>query len=221
MSFFENALAIPDEFLKETLATLYMTGITAVIAGFFGLVLGLILVLTSHGGLKENPIVYSILDKLVNMFRSIPFIILLAMIAPLTRLIVNTTIGNTAAIVPLVIGTTPFFARQVENALAEVNPGVIEAAKAMGNSDFEIVTGVYLREGLPGLLRAGAMTLISLIGLTAMAGAVGAGGLGKIAITKGYNRFRDDITIVATVIILILVYIIQGVSNYLVKKVSH
>src|SRR5699024_2561043 len=104
---------------------------------------------------------------LVNMFRSIPFIILLAMIAPLTRLIVNTTIGNTAAIVPLVVGTTPFFARQVENALSEVNPGVIEAAQSMGDSDFEIVTGVYLREGLPGLLRAGAMTLISLIGLTA------------------------------------------------------
>lgn len=221
MGFFENAIAIKGEFLTATLSTLYMTLVTAVFAGIIGLVLGVILILTQPGGLKEHKLLFNILDKIVNLFRSIPFIILLAVIAPITRSIVGTTIGDTAAIVPLVFGTAPYFARQVQNALSEVDSGIIEAAKAMGDSPFDIVTGVYLREGLPSLIRVSAITLISLIGLTAMAGAVGAGGLGNLALMKGYNRFNDDITLVATVIILILVYLVQGIADIITRKIEH
>ena len=136
-------------------------------------------------------------------------------------MIVGTTIGETAALVPLIAGIIPFFARQIEIALLEVDPGVIEAAEAMGTSPLGIIVRVYLPEGLAGIIRVSALTIINVIGLTAMAGAVGAGGLGNLAITRGYNRFQNDVTIMATLIILILVFFSQFVSNLLVKKVSH
>lgn len=221
MDFFANAIASKQDFITETGATIYMVVVTSIIAGIIGMLGGLALTLTQEGGLWENKKVYWVLDKVVNIFRSIPFIILLALISPVTRAIVKTTIGNTAAIVPLVVGSAPFYARQIENALAEVDGGIIEAAKSMGDSPANIVFGVYLKEGLPAILRASAMTVISLIGLTAMAGAVGAGGLGNLAITRGYNRYQNDIIIVSTVLILILVFITQGIFNLWVKKVQH
>ncbi|MEJ8786434.1 ABC transporter permease [Peptoniphilus sp. EMRHCC_23] len=221
MDFFANAIASKQDFITETGATIYMVVVTSIIAGIIGMLGGLALTLTQEGGLWENKKVYWVLDKVVNIFRSIPFIILLALISPVTRAIVKTTIGNTAAIVPLVVGSAPFYARQIENALAEVDGGIIEAAKSMGDSPANIVFGVYLKEGLPAILRASAMTIISLIGLTAMAGAVGAGGLGNLAITRGYNRYQNDIIIVSTVLILILVFITQGLFNLWVKKVQH
>lgn len=221
MDFFANAIASKQDFITETGATIYMVVVTSIIAGIIGMLGGLALTLTQEGGLWENKKVYWVLDKVVNIFRSIPFIILLALISPVTRAIVKTTIGNTAAIVPLVVGSAPFYARQIENALAEVDGGIIEAAKSMGDSPANIVFGVYLKEGLPAILRASAMTIISLIGLTAMAGAVGAGGLGNLAITRGYNRYQNDIIIVSTVLILILVFITQGIFNLWVKKVQH
>lgn len=221
MDFFANAIASKQDFITETGATIYMVVVTSIIAGIIGMLGGLALTLTQEGGLWENKKVYWVLDKVVNIFRSIPFIILLALISPVTRAIVKTTIGNTAAIVPLVVGSAPFYARQIENALAEVDGGIIEAAKSMGDSPANIVFGVYLKEGLPAILRASAMTVISLIGLTAMAGAVGAGGLGNLAITRGYNRYQNDIIIVSTVLILILVFITQGLFNLWVKKVQH
>ena len=221
MDFFANAIASKQDFITETGATIYMVVVTSIIAGIIGMLGGLALILTQEGGLWENQKVYWVLDKVVNIFRSIPFIILLALISPVTRAIVHTTIGNTAAIVPLVVGSAPFYARQIENALAEVDGGIIEAAKSMGDSPANIVFGVYLKEGLPAILRASAMTIISLIGLTAMAGAVGAGGLGNLAITRGYNRYQNDIIIVSTILILILVFITQGIFNLWVKKVQH
>ena len=221
MNFFANVIASKQDFITETGATVYMVVVTSIIAGILGMLGGLALTLTQEGGLWENQKVYWLLDKVVNIFRSIPFIILLALISPVTRAIVNTTIGNTAAIVPLVVGSAPFYARQIENALAEVDGGIIEAAKSMGDSPSNIVFGVYLKEGLPAILRASAMTIISLIGLTAMAGAVGAGGLGNLAITRGYNRYQNDIIIVSTVLILILVFITQGIFNLWIKKVQH
>ena len=221
MDFFANAIASKQDFITETGATIYMVVVTSIIAGIIGMLGGLALTLTQEGGLWENQKVYWVLDKVVNIFRSIPFIILLALISPVTRAIVKTTIGNTAAIVPLVVGSAPFYARQIENALAEVDGGIIEAAKSMGDFPANIVFGVYLKEGLPAILRASAMTIISLIGLTAMAGAVGAGGLGNLAITRGYNRYQNDIIIVSTVLILILVFITQGLFNLWVKKVQH
>ena len=221
MDFFANVIASKQDIIPETGATIYMVVVTSIIAGILGMLGGLALTLTQEGGLWENQKVYWVLDKVVNIFRSIPFIILLALISPVTRAIVKTTIGNTAAIVPLVVGSAPFYARQIENALAEVDGGIIEAAKSMGDSPANIVFGVYLKEGLPAILRASAMTIISLIGLTAMAGAVGAGGLGNLAITRGYNRYQNDIIIVSTILILILVFITQGIFNLWVKKVQH
>ena len=219
--YFPNVVAISDEFVEATIQTLYMTFWTALIAGILGIILGIVLVVTRPGGILESRGLFELLDKIINIVRSIPFIILLSLLGTTTRLIVGTTIGETAALVPLIAGIIPFFARQIEIALLEVDPGVIEAAEAMGTSPLGIIVRVYLPEGLAGIIRVSALTIINVIGLTAMAGAVGAGGLGNLAITRGYNRFQNDVTIMATLIILILVFFSQFVSNLLVKKVSH
>ncbi|MGH1641987.1 methionine ABC transporter permease [Enterococcus gallinarum] len=219
--YFPNVVAISDEFVEATIQTLYMTFWTALIAGILGIILGIVLVVTRPGGILESRGLFELLDKIINIVRSIPFIILLALLGTTTRLIVGTTIGETAALVPLIAGIIPFFARQIEIALLEVDPGVIEAAEAMGTSPLGIIVRVYLPEGVAGIIRVSALTIINVIGLTAMAGAVGAGGLGNLAITRGYNRFQNDVTIMATLIILILVFFSQFVSNLLVKKVSH
>lgn len=221
MGYFDYAWSIRDRIGEELITTLYMLAISAAFAALFGLILGLILVVTDRGRILENKVLYSVLDKITNTFRAIPFVILLALIAPITKAIVQTRIGPTAAIVPLAFSTVPFFAKQVEQALAEVDPGVIEAAEAMGKSPFEIIVSVYLREGLPSLIRAGAITLISLLGLTAMAGLIGAGGIGDLAISLGYQRYKDDVVIVSVILILIIVFIIQGVANILIRKTSH
>lgn len=221
ISYFENVMRIPDEFVTATLETIYMTVLTCLIAFILGIIVGIILVLTQPNGLKENRIFYSILDKIVNIFRSIPFVIMMALLVNVTRGIVGTSIGTTAAIVPLIFATVPFYARQIQNALVEVNPGVIEAAEAMGLSTWDIVYRVYLKESLPAIIRVSALSIINVIGITAMAGTIGGGGLGNLAITRGYNRFQGDVTLVSTLIILVLVFISQAVSDYMMKKVEH
>ncbi|MEQ6207679.1 methionine ABC transporter permease [Enterococcus mundtii] len=220
-TYLPNVYLIPDEFIEATKQTLYMSFWTALIGGAIGLGFGIVLVVTRPQGLLENRLLYEVLDKVINVVRSIPFIILLSLLALTTRFLVGTTIGAKAALVPLIFGVVPFFARQVENALLEVDPGVIEAAESMGTSPIGIVFRVYLIEGLPGIIRVSALTIINVIGLTAMAGAVGAGGLGNLAISRGYNRFQTDVTIVATLLILILVFLSQWISNLLIKKISH
>lgn len=220
-SILPNAVSIPDEFLEATIETLYMTLWTAGLGFVLGLGLGVWLVLTQPKGLKANAAVYGVLDKFVNIFRSIPFVIMIALLVNITRLIAGTSIGTTAAIVPLVVATVPFYARQIQNALVEVNPGVIEAAQAMGLSTGDIVFRVYLKEALPGIIRVSALSIINVIGLTAMAGTIGGGGLGNLAITRGYNRFQTDVTIISTIIILIIVFISQAIADRLVKKVEH
>lgn len=220
-SILPNAASIPDEFLEATIETLYMTLWTAGLGFVLGLGLGVWLVLTQPKGLKANAAVYGVLDKFVNIFRSIPFVIMIALLVNITRLIAGTSIGTTAAIVPLVVATVPFYARQIQNALVEVNPGVIEAAQAMGLSTGDIVFRVYLKEALPGIIRVSALSIINVVGLTAMAGTIGGGGLGNLAITRGYNRFQTDVTIISTIIILIIVFISQAIADRLVKKVEH
>ena len=158
---------------------------------------------------------------MVNLFRSIPFVILLAVIAPVTRIIVGTAIGTTAAIVPLVIGSAPFYARQIQNALTEVDHGIIEAAEAVGSGPIAIIFRVYLREGLADIIRSSVLTLISLIDLTAMAGAIGGGGLGNLAINVGYSRFESDVTFLAMLIILVLVFAIQLLGDLWARRVDH
>ncbi|WP_195961012.1 methionine ABC transporter permease [Enterococcus casseliflavus] len=219
--YFPNVVAIQDEFVTATIQTLYMVFWTSLIAGILGILLGIVLVVTRPNGILENRPLFEFLDKVINVVRSIPFIILLTLLGTFTRFLVGTTIGETAALVPLIAGIIPFFARQIEIALLEVDPGVVEAAEAMGTSPFGIIFWVYLPEGVAGIIRVSALTVINVIGLTAMAGAVGAGGLGNLAITRGYNRFQTDVTIMATLIILVFVFISQFVSNLLIKRVSH
>ncbi len=218
---FSNVIRIKDQFYTETIATLYMLFWTALIAGIIGLLMGIVLTLTRENGLMANKSFYNILDKIVNIGRSIPFIIMLAIISPFTRALIGTTIGNKAAIVPLVVGAAPFYARQVEAAMATVSSGVIEAARAMGLGPIEIIRKVWLPESTTALIRVSTLTLISLLGLTAMAGAVGGGGLGKLAISVGYNRFQDDVILVSTILILIIVFIIQIIGNFLERRTTH
>ena len=220
-TYLPNVYLIPDEFVEATKQTLYMSFWTAFIGGMIGIILGVTLVVTRPNGLLANRLLFEILDKLINIIRSIPFIILLSLLALTTRFLVGTTIGAKAALVPLIFGVVPFFARQIENALLEVDPGVIEAAEAMGTSPIGLILRVDLVEGLPGIIRVSALTIINVIGLTTMAGAVGAGGLGNLAISRGYNRFQTDVTIVATLLILILVFLSQFISNQLIKKITH
>lgn len=201
--------------------TIFMTFWPAVIGGLLGLIFGLALVLTKDGGILANRAWFNLCDKIVSFFRAIPFIILLAFIAPFTQLVVGTQIGTTAALVPLSLGVFPFFARQVEVALESVDRGKVGAAQALGSTNWDIIFDVYLSEARSELVRVSTVTLISLIGLTAMAGAIGAGGLGNTAIAYGYNRFNNDVTVVATFLVLILVLIVQLVGDWLAKKLNH
>ncbi|EIW13850.1 Methionine ABC transporter, permease protein [Lactiplantibacillus pentosus KCA1] len=216
-----NVLQMKAEFIQATWETLYMTAISALVAGVLGLGLGVLLVVTQPGGILADRPSYELLDKLTNLLRSVPFIILLAVISPLTSYLVGTTVGTTASLVPLVFGIFPFYARQVQNALLDVDDGIVEAAQSMGSSPAAIIFRVYLKEGLPDLVRVSIVTVISLIGLTTMAGAIGAGGLGDIAISIGYARFENDVTLVAMIIILVMVFAVQLFGDWLVKRVSH
>ena len=201
-------------------ATLYMTGWSFVIGGILGLLMGLFLVLTGPNGVLSNRIGFKILDIFTSIVRAITFIILLAILKGFTYAIVGTNLGRTAALIPLSAATFAFYARQVQVVFSEMDRGVIEAAQASGATLWDIIK-IYLSEGLPELIRVSTVTLISLIGETAMAGAIGAGGLGYIAIYYGYNRSATDVTIVATICILILVFIIQFIGDFLTKKLSH
>ena len=189
--------------------------------GVIYLVLGVVVTVTRPGGILENRVVYQLLDKLINFIRSIPFIILLTAVMPLSRLIMGTAIYVRGAIVPLVFGTVPFFTRQVESALAQVDKGLVEAALAMGSSPLEIVFRVYLRESVAAIARGTTITLISLIGLTAMAGVVGAGGLGDFAIRYGHDRNMTDVTYVTVLVVFLLVSLIQFIGGRIVKKNTH
>ncbi|HEK9980442.1 methionine ABC transporter permease [Streptococcus equi] len=200
--------------------TLYMTIVPFIVGGAIGLFIGLLLVLMGPDGVIENRLVCWLLDKLTSIFRAIPFVILIAILASFTYLIMGTTLGATAALVPLTFATFPFFARQVQVVFSELDRGVIEAAQASGATFWDIVR-VYLSEGLPDLIRVSTVTLISLVGETAMAGAIGAGGLGNVAISYGYNRFNNDVTWVATLIILLLIFAIQFIGDSLIRHFSH
>ena len=201
--------------------TIFMTFWPAVFGGLLGLIFGVVLVVTKPGGIMENRFWFGLCDKIVSLFRAIPFIILLAFIAPFTQLIVGTQIGTTAALVPLSLGVFPFYARQVQVALESVDNGKVEAALALGATNTDIIFDVYLREARSELVRVSTVALISLVSLTAMAGAIGAGGLGNTAISYGYDRFNNDVTLVATLLVLLFVLIIQVVGDFLAKKLNH
>ncbi|MEV4258057.1 methionine ABC transporter permease, partial [Spirillospora sp. NPDC049652] len=192
-----------------------------VITAVFGVLLGLALVVTDRRGLAPLPAVHHVLGLVVNIGRSIPFIILLVALLPLTRALVGTTIGTTAAIVPLAISAIPFYARLVETSLREVDPGVVDAARAMGASRVQIAGKVLLREARPGLLAGLTVTFVALIGYSAMAGAIGGGGLGDIAIRYGYQRFENTVMIAVVAVIVVLVQVVQLLGDRLVRRLSH
>lgn len=201
--------------------TLYMTFGSAILGGLLGLIFGFGLVLSDEKGIMPNRIVYQIFDKVVSIGRALPFIIMLAIAAPLTQLLTGTIIGPTAALVPLTLGIFPFFSRQVQVALLSVDAGIIEAAQSFGATHADIIFNIYLHEGRSELIRISTVTLISLVGLTAMAGAIGAGGLGTTAIANGYDRYQFDVMWVATILMLLFIIIIQLVGDILAKRYSH
>lgn len=209
-----------DTMVKASYETLYMVFGTTFFSVILGFIPAIVLVLTAPDGLKPNKIVYQILDFIVNTFRSFPFIILLILVIPVTRAIVGTSLGSTAAIVPLTISAIPFVARVIESALRSVDPGLIEAAKSFGASDIQIIFRVYFKEAFPSIISGIILTMISIIGYTAMAGSVGGGGLGDIAIRRGYQAYNLKYLFATSIILIVIVQIIQNIGNYLYKKLS-
>jgi len=201
-------------------ATLKMLVISGILSTIFGFIFGVILVITEKGGLCENVVVNRILDFLVNTIRSFPFIILLISIIPFTRLIVGTSIGETAALVPLTVACSPFMARIFQNSFKEVDPALIEAAQSFGASKVQIIVKVMLKESVPSIISGLCLAIINLLGCTAMAGAVGAGGLGATALTYGYQNFNQEIMYSICVILIILVAIIQYFGDWIYKKLK-
>lgn len=206
-----------DRLWTATSATLEMVAIAGLISFVLGTAFGVLLVVTKKGGILEQSLVYNILDKIINVIRSIPFLILLVLLIPVSRAIMGTGMGVTGMIIPLVVGTTPFFARQIESAIAELDPGLVEASLAMGMSPLEIIFSVYLRESIPSITRATQITGINLVALTTFAGVVGGGGLGDFAIQFGHELRLRDLLWVAIIILLIIVSVIQLIGNIVIK----
>ncbi len=212
-------LVSPEALLKALNETLFMVSFSLVFSIALGFPLGISLVVTRKGHILENKPLFTVLNSIVNIFRSVPFIILLVAIIPITRFIVGTSIGTKAAIVPLVFYAGPYIARLIENSLLEVDNGVIEAAQAMGATPYQIITKFLIQEALGSLMLSFTTATIGLVGASAMAGSIGGGGLGNLAITYGYQRF-DTVTMIITVIILVvLVQGLQSLGNFLSKKI--
>jgi D-methionine transport system permease protein len=202
----------------STLETLYMVFFSTLFSLLIGFPIGILLTVTKEGNILESPKLNKVLDFIINTLRSFPFIILMILLFPLSRIIVGTTIGSTAAIVPLSISAAPFVARMIEGALNEVDKGLIEASSSMGANNWTIIFKVMIPETMPHIIHGITVTVISLIGFSAMAGTIGAGGLGDLAIRFGYQRFKTDIMVYAVIVIIIVVQILQSLGNYLVYR---
>lgn len=218
---FPNLINKLPDFYEAIGDTLLMMVWSGAISFVLGLVFGVLLTVTRPGGILENKVVYQIVDKLISLFRSIPFIILLTWVMPVSRALMGTVIYVRGAIVPLVFGTVPFFTRQVESALAELDPGLVEAALSMGSSPLEIIFRVYLKESVAAIARGTTITAVSLLNLTAMAGVAGAGGLGDFAIRYGHDRNMVDITNVTVIVLVLFVCILEFTGGQIVKKNTH
>ncbi|MCC5889973.1 MAG: ABC transporter permease [Alkalibacterium sp.] len=209
-----------DRLWTATLQTLYMTAISVVLVFLLGLILGLILYETRHHQTIWSVALYKAVSVFVNIFRSIPFIILIVLLIPFTRAIVQSMTGPTAALPALILSAAPFYARLVETSLREVDKGVIEAAEAMGASKWELIFKVYIPESLPSIIAGITVTAISLVGYTAMAGVIGAGGLGNLAYLEGFQRRQATVTLVATAVILVIVFVIQFIGDRWVSAID-
>ncbi|MCM1084160.1 MAG: ABC transporter permease [Clostridium sp.] len=205
---------------KGILETLYMTVVSTGLGYAFGLPMGVLLCITDKDGLKPNQVVYKILDVIANVVRSIPFLILLILLIPFTRFLLGKSYGSTATIVPLVVAATPFIARMVESSLKEVDAGVVEAAKSMGAGTFTIITKVLLVEGRTSLITGVTIAIGTILGYSAMAGTVGGGGLGDIAVRYGYYRYQTDIMLVTVILLVLLVQIFQTVGMFIANRMD-
>ena len=203
---------------EGVLDTLYMTVVSTVLSYVFGMVMGVLLVICRKDGIAPRPVFYAALDMVVNLTRSFPFLILMIAVIPFPRFLVGTTIGNNATVVPLVIAAAPFVARLIEASRLEVDSGVVEAAQSMGASTWQIIIKVLLPEALPSLLNGSAVAAITILGYSAMSGAVGGGGLGKLAIMYGYNRYQTDIMFATIVLLIVIVQLFQMLGNWATKR---
>lgn len=208
-----------EQFTQAMIDTFYMVGFSLLIGSLIGIPLGLLLVVTRPGGIMQNRWVFTLLNPIINMFRSLPFIILLVAIIPFTKLIVHTSIGTAAAIVPLTIYVAPFIARLIENSILEVDEGIIEAALSMGATPLQTIWYFMLPEALGSIILSLTTATISLLSATAMAGAVGGGGVGDLAISYGYQRFDSFIMLVTVIVLIVFVQLMQSIGNWLAKKV--
>ena len=212
--------ALPE--LMESLGqTAWMVGWSFLIVVVLGLAVGVILRLASPDGLRPNPLVYQSVGIVANLARSLPFLILMIALISFTRWLVGTAYGATAAIVPLAVGAIPFYARVVESALREVSPGKIEAAQVMGANTWQVVRKVLLPESLPGLISGATLTLVTLIGYSTMAGAIGGGGVGDFAIRYGYQRFNGEVLLMAVVVLIIIVQLVQSIGDAIVNRMAY
>lgn len=216
-TYFDFSQLSSDKLIKATYETLYMTFVSMLFVLVIGLLLGLLLYYTGNSSKKSTKVVHSVISIISNIFRSTPFFILMILLIPLTRLLVGSFIGMKAAIPVLVISASPFYARLVEMSFREVDSGVLEASEAMGANQWQVIGKVLIPESMPSLVSGLTVTTITMIGFTAMAGVIGAGGLGALAWQEGFQRSQLTITLFATIIILIIVFIIQGIGDFLVK----
>lgn len=216
----DSATSMANVILTALGQTLYMVFWSTLLSVIIGFIPAVILTLTAPDGLHPIRPVYEILSFLINVFRSFPFIILLVLVIPFTRLVVGKAIGTTASIVPLTLSAIPFIARVMETSLRETDPGVIEAARSFGASNLQILFRVYVKESVPRMLNGVVLLIISLVGYSAMAGTVGGGGIGDIAIRFGYQQYRTDYLIVCSIILIVFVQLIQMIGNHLYKKLS-
>ncbi|WP_170008078.1 methionine ABC transporter permease [Bacillus fonticola] len=209
-----------DKMNEATMETLYMTLMAVAMTFVLGILLGLLLFLTSQGHVWQNKLVNLLVSVVVNVFRSIPFIILIVLLLPFTKFLIDTVRGPNAALPSLIIGSAPFYARLVEIGLREVDKGVLEAAKAMGAKTSTVIWKVLLPESMPALISGITVTAIALVGFTAMAGVIGAGGLGNLAYLEGFQRAQEDVTLMATILILVIVFAIQAVGDVLTRFID-
>jgi D-methionine transport system permease protein len=224
MSFLDDLVTSPviqEKLPVATLETLQMVGLSALLTAVLGLPLGLLLASTARGGLTANTAVNRVVGLVANVIRSVPFLILMIAVIPFTRLVVGTSLGWEAAVVPLTVGAVPFYARLVETAVRDVSPGKVEAARVIGATRLGIVVQVLVREALPALVASFTVTVIALVGYSAMAGVIGGGGLGALAISYGYQRFDPPVMVACVVVIVLLVVVVQAVGDAVARRLDH
>ena len=210
--------ALIDLLWEGTLDTIYMTLVSTFFSYVFGMIMAVILAITRADGIRPHPVIFRVLDVIVNLTRSFPFLILMIAIIPFTRWLVGTTIGNNATVVPLVVAAAPFVARLIEQSLLEVDRGVIEAAQSMGASTWQLIWKVFIPEATPSLINGSAIAATTILGYSAMSGAVGGGGLGKLAIMYGYNRYQNDIMFATVVLLIIIVQLLQSFGDWATRR---